>query len=468
MKAELYGSLIEYGKSGVYPFHMPGHKRQSARFSMADPYSFDLTEIDGFDNLHEAGGLIEGVQEKARRLYEAEESHLLVNGSTGGILAAVSAAFRPKDRVLVARNCHKSVYHALELNDLRPVYIWPDRDDRDGFFLDIKPERVARALERWPDIKGMILTSPTYEGVVSDIGKIGKQIHDHGGVCIVDEAHGAHLGLHPYFPASAVSGGADVVIQSLHKTMPALTQTGLLHVRGDRIDRVRLRRMLAVYQTSSPSYVLMASADQCLSWALDKGGEAFALYAERLDGLRKTLRGLSHIRLSEIPGADPSKLVLSAEETDMSGKCFYDRLRLAYGLQMEMVCGNYVLAMTSPADTDEGFARLIVALKAIDGECKAVGAQGGRAPEHEGSFTCPELTPGEASGKPARKRRLSEAVGYLAGDYIYQYPPGIPLLVPGEKIDRDIRGRMEQIAASGQELHGGYDGSDKTVTVIDG
>lgn len=467
MKAQLYESLIEYSESNAYPFHMPGHKRQADRFSMLNPYQFDLTEIDGFDNLHEADGLIAKVQEKAEKLYGSGESRLLVNGSSGGILAAIATAFHPGDWVLVARNCHKSVYHALEINRLRPVYIWPEKNREYGFFMDISAENVKEALKRWPRIKGMILTSPTYEGIVSDIRQISKIIHDHGGICIVDEAHGAHLGQYSYFPESSIKGGADMVIQSLHKTMPALTQTGLIHVQGDQVDRRRLGKMLSTYQTSSPSYVLMASVDQCLTWALSEGKEAFEVYADRLGRLRQAIHRLKHIRMPEIVGADPSKLVLSVEGTNLSGKAFYDCLREDHHLQMEMVCGSYVLAMTSVCDTEEGFRRLFYALKAIDGKIMEGNIRFWNVTESfREPFSCPLMPPGEAAERPVEKVTLSQAIGHLSGDYIYQYPPGIPILAPGEPIDASICLQMKQVLEAGQMLHGGYDPEQDQMVVI--
>ena len=188
---KLYDKLIEYSKSRAYPFHMPGHKRQM--MVMENPYNFDLTEIDGFDNLHEAEDLLKEAQEQAARLYGSEESHFMVNGSTGGILSAIAGVTHRGDRVLVARNCHTSVYHGIELNGLRPVYLWPELDRELGIYGGITREMVEAMLETYPDIRAVIFTSPTYEGLLSDVRGICDAAHARGIPCIVDEAHGAHL-----------------------------------------------------------------------------------------------------------------------------------------------------------------------------------------------------------------------------------------------------------------------------------
>ena len=252
---QAYMKYLTYGKSDVYPFHMPGHKRKSLSFP--NPYEIDITEIDGFDNLHYATGMIKEAEVRGAELYHSKRCFFLVNGSTCGLLAAISAATRRGDKVLVARNCHKAVYHALYMNELQAEYLYPSIT-KNGIQGQITAEQVQESLYENPDAVAVILTSPTYEGIVSDVAKIAEVCHEHGIPLIVDEAHGAHFGFGGGFPENAVKLGADAVIMSLHKTLPSFTQTALLHLTSDLIDEKRVERYLSIYETSSPSYIFMA------------------------------------------------------------------------------------------------------------------------------------------------------------------------------------------------------------------
>ena len=270
----LLTNLEKLRDSDMYPCHMPGHKRTGNPI-----FGIDITEIDAFDNLYHATGILKEAKERAAQLYQSKESYYLVNGSTCGILVAIFSAFKPGDTVIVARNCHKAVYHAIEIRGLRPIYLYPETDDEYDISVGIKAEQVKEVLERNKDlnnhpnrIKGMILTSPTYEGLVSEIKEIAALIHNEGGILVVDEAHGAHLGFDERFPESAVKQGADLVIQSLHKTLPSMTQTALLHRATDRIDERRVNKYLSTFQTTSPSYIFMAMMDECIRTLGEKKG----------------------------------------------------------------------------------------------------------------------------------------------------------------------------------------------------
>ena len=217
----LYERLKNYGESDHYGFHMPGHKRQTGIPGMEKLYQIDVTEIEGFDDLHHPRGILKEAQERAARVFQAEETHFLINGSTVGILSALAGVTRRGDTVLVARNCHKSVYHAIYMKELKPVYLYPGFDQETGLNTQISPEDVRRALKADSTIRAVVIVSPTYEGIVSDVEKIGEEAHARGIPLIVDEAHGAHFGFHPYFPGNSNTKGADLVVQSLHKTLPS-------------------------------------------------------------------------------------------------------------------------------------------------------------------------------------------------------------------------------------------------------
>ncbi len=446
--------LIAYAKSDIYPFHMPGHKRQMQE--EADPYAIDITEIDGFDNLHDAEAILAEAQQRAAALYGAGKSYYLINGSTCGILSAVSAATRRDGTILMARNCHKAVYHAAYLRNLTTRYLYPVIT-RFGIQGVITPESVEEALRGDAKIQAVILTSPTYDGVVSDIRSIAEITHRYQVPLIVDEAHGAHFGFDPYFPETAVRLGADLVIQSMHKTLPSMTQTALLHVCSDRIDTRVLERFLNIYETSSPSYVLMAGMDRCIRLLLERGTELFSAYATQLKTFYQNVDKLHKIEVFrgwELPETecfrfDPSKLVISATGCGLTGQQLYQILLEKYGLQMEMCSGEYVLAMTSFCDTGEGYERLFAALLEIEAENSTAFIDTSMDAPVGGSDLTGFISRiykknekqseiAQAVDLPGEEIELAAAVGRIAGDYVYLYPPGIPLLVPGEVINDQI------------------------------
>lgn len=458
----LYEKLEAYGKSDYYGFHMPGHKRNSDVTRANLPYGIDITEIEGFDNLHHAEEIIREAEVRAASMYHAEETHYLINGSTAGILSAVMGCTKKGGKILMARNCHKSVYHAVFLNELRPVYIYPEFDETMELNMAVSPEKIERLLEEHKEVQAVVLTSPTYDGVLSDIERISEIVHQKKIPLIVDEAHGAHFGFHPYFPENANTKGADVVIHSLHKTLPALTQTALIHLNGTRIDRRKIRNYLHIFQTSSPSYVLMASMDECLRMVAEQGDVLFETYVKNLESKRGELKKLKHIRLMETEEFDRSKLVLSVKDTILkkenrvfTGKMLYERLLLEYHLQMEMAAGSYVIAMTSIGDTKEGMDRLLSALFEIDEELEKNSEKEKRyyLPRQEQVLTSFEV---EGMRRMENVKSLSwkESAGFISMEYAYLYPPGIPLIVPGERITKETAAMLVDYQNKGFSVEG--------------
>ena len=335
----LYDKLIAYSASDFYGFHMPGHKRQKLT-GAGLPYEIDITEIEGFDDLHHARGVLKEAQERAGTLYGAE-TRFLVNGSTAGVLAGVLGCTCRGDEILMARNCHKSAYHAVTLQGLKSRYLYPKYDKELGIYTEIRPEDVREFLSGNSGIRAVLIVSPTYDGVISDIRAIADAAHEYGIPLIVDEAHGAHLGMHPYFYGGAIAAGADVVIHSIHKTLPSLTQTALLHVQGNLADREKIYRHLDMLQSSSPSYVLMASIDACINLLEGEKDQLFDAYVERLEKARGRLRELKNLRLVETEHYDRSKIVISVNDTGLSGADLDRILRDRYHLEMEMAAGGY-------------------------------------------------------------------------------------------------------------------------------
>ena len=371
----LYDKLIEYAASGIYPMHMPGHKRNAQYLPRGLPYDIDITEIQDFDDLHDPRGVLRETAETAAELYGSEKAFLLVNGSTVGILAAVGAHTKRGDKILIADNCHRSVSNAAALFGLEPVYITPETDEDSGISCSIDPAAVSSALNDAKDIKLIVITSPTYEGVISDIRSISCIAHKRGIPLLADEAHGAHLGFSKKFPGEAIRAGADIAVMSLHKTLPALTQCSLLHLSGEYASKDETARMLSILQTSSPSYVLMASIDACLRFLISRKDEVFREYGKNLDNFSNSIAALKHLSVLQHgsdkprPGFyafDPGKLVISTKKTAISGAALMDILRAEYKIELELARAGYAVAMTSVCDRPEGFIRLANALLAID------------------------------------------------------------------------------------------------------
>lgn len=466
--------LEAYAKSDYYPFHMPGHKRKP--LAMPNPYTIDITEIDGFDNLHGAKGILKEAQNRAATLYGARQSYYLINGSTCGILAGISAAVKPKGTLLMARNVHKAVYHAAYLRNLSTEYLNPSVTEF-GIQGAITPKEVRQKLEENPNIGAVIITSPTYEGIVSDVETIAKIVHEYKIPFIVDEAHGAHFGFHEAFPQTAVKLGADIVIQSMHKVLPSLTQTALLHLNSDYVSKENIEKYLDIYETSSPSYVLMAGMEKCIRLLKDEGQQRFLIYADRLKEFYQKTEALSHIHImrkedfsdEEIYNLDASKIVISVRNTDMTGSRLYQLLLEKYHLQMEMVSGFYVLGMTSIMDSKEGFDRLYQALKEIDETIHPAEYRDIDTVSFLRQFYTPrekKLELWEAMELTVTSVSFDEAVGKISGTYVYLYPPGIPVLLPGEVIDSECIKNIQKSLKLRLNLQGISDIINERINIV--
>ena len=490
--------LTEYAGSDAYPFHMPGHKRREIPDGIPggfpDPYGIDITEIDGFDNLHHAEGILKDAMETVAAIYGADRSWYLVNGSTCGILSAVFAATENGGKILTARNCHKAVYHAICLNRLEAEYLYPEEITEFRINGGIRAEDVRKALEKDAmrcagnsgDVRGKItkiqavlITSPTYEGVVSDIRAIADAAHEYGIPLIVDEAHGAHLEYADQchsFPKSALEYGADIVIQSLHKTLPCFTQTAILHVKGKLVDQDRISRYLSMFQTSSPSYLFMAGMERCIRYMDGDGRNEMIRYEKRLERFMERMEGLQVLEVLDreicgkyrtVAGWDPSKIVVSTMRAeDFHGEELAETLRRKYHLEMEMTAPEYVIAMTSLMDTEEGFERLGTALLGIDGVLRRR-MESGR--KEKAASETPEGLESKLS-HPVRRMLICEAmdadtertafqdtVGKVSAEFVYLYPPGIPIIAPGEVFTDAIVEKIMAYKAAGLLVQGPAD-----------
>lgn len=475
MEQPILSGLTAYNTEGCYPWHMPGHKRRLNTIFpdiVENPFSIDVTEVGDLDEFHDPHGIISEAMNRAAEVYGSHKSYYLVNGSTCGIMAALSAVCRPGDKLIVARNCHKSVYNAIRLLQLRPIYIMPEWNEKLGMFGGVSPEQVRKMVKQYADAKCVMLVSPTYEGVVSDVEKIAKIVHKAGVPLIVDEAHGAHFEFmsnvnetisttnYKNIPNPAIRLGADIVIESLHKTLPAMTQCAILHEKSNIVDTERLEEYLSIYQSTSPSYVFLATTEACIEKMNYERDGLFIIYKELLSEYRKRFAQLSHIHLVEESdfkkqsacGYDDGKLVFSVKDCGyerdgeiiaMTGTKLGTILQEEYGQMMEMAAGNYVIAMTSVADSKEAFESLYLAMESIDAQLTDV-EQSADTILYK---TLPEHKMNIAEAREHKRVDISfeDAIGKISGSYIYVYPPGIPIVTPGEVLSLDV---MQEIKAA--------------------
>lgn len=439
--------LLEYSKTDMYPFHMPGHKR--IMIEDYNPYQIDITEIEGFDNLHNASEILKSSQQRAADLYGSKQAYYLINGSTCGILAAISASTQKGDKILVARNCHKAVYNAIFLRELSPIYIYPKITDV-KIQGKIESQQVKKVLDENPDVKAVIITSPTYDGIVSDVEEISKIVHNYDIPLIVDQAHGAHFGLDDRMPESAIKLGADAVIVSVHKTLPAFTQTALLHICSNRISQKKIKKYLGIYETSSPSYILMAGIESSIRHLSEKGEELFAELDKKLDDFYNGVENLKNIKVltkkdftsDEAYDFDRTKIIMLTEKCGISGEELLRILHNDYHIELEMAAGNYALALSTIMDTKEGFERLMHALIEIDDKLSynENDRKKNKIPDTSIYYRSmkKEYEIHEAGEMEVENVDYDAAVGKVSGEFIYIYPPGIPLIVPGEVISADF------------------------------
>ena len=467
---------------------MPGHKQKTIDFS--NLYSLDITEIEGFDNLHHPEGILKEAQQRAADLYGAKETFYLINGSTAGILTAISAAMPRLGTILMSRNSHRSAYHAAYLRGLETVYLLPAATEF-GISGSISPAHVAKALEDLPQIAAVFITSPTYDGITSDIRTIAEIVHAYDLPLIVDEAHGAHLTFSDELPESALDCGADLVIQSLHKTLPSFTQTALLHINSDRIDRDAVQRFLSIYQSSSPSYLLMTSMDQCVRFMAAKGQEQMEKYIVQLKSFYQEAEALKHLKIFEKSGLseeicfdhDFSKILISVGNSDLTGQKLFHKLLNTYHLQMEMCAGHYAIALTSLMDSPEGFQRLKHALLEMDKNISLSARKskpssgiiyGSKKPGHSKLLTSndiyqnpkPQMPIALAMEQPSESLALKASTGHISQEFVYLYPPGIPLIAPGEILTGKLLSIVEQCQNQGLSVEGFSDPNGKTIQVV--
>lgn len=501
----IYSKLKSYGDSDFYPYHMPGHKRKKLTDPLKDIADIDITEIYDFDNLADPTGILKNVQDSLADYLGVEKSYFLVNGSTVGILAAISAVVPKGGKLLLARNAHKSTYNSMCIRDIEPTYIYPNIIEGLNICEAVSADQIAHALaadrvdcsgfDESDDydivsrpIDAVIVVSPTYEGRIADIKAIAEIVHSYGIPLIVDEAHGAHLGFVSGtgdnaggiegYTKSACQLGADIVIQSLHKTIPAPTQTAVMHINSDLVDIDAVEKYLHVYQTSSPSYVLMAAMEASINYMKEFGADKLSFLRDKYCQLINDINSTC-IYIEALPYEkgiqDPGKFIFSGRKAGLTGKALTDILRRDYHLEFEMCVREYVLAIFTVADEADAYDRLRDALISIDKKIQ------NDATNFKKSFCDFELSQesiclknvclknetvipmSAAWDMKGEYKALKDAEGCCANDFIGLYPPGTPILVPGERITSQHVENLNNYIECGYEVTGVVDGQIRVI-----
>ncbi|MGL5918793.1 MAG: aminotransferase class I/II-fold pyridoxal phosphate-dependent enzyme, partial [Cetobacterium sp.] len=451
-----------YAKRDIIPFHVPGHKRGKGMdkefydFMGPNPFSIDVTIFKMVDGLHNPKSCIKEAQELAADAYGAKKTFFAVNGTSGAIQAMIMSVVKPGEKILVPRNVHKSVSGGIILSGSIPVYMNPEVDDELGIAHGVRPEVVENMLKQHPDTKAVLIINPTYYGAATDIKRIADIVHSYDIPLIVDEAHGAHLHFHEELPMSAIDAGADICCQSTHKIIGAMTQMSMLHVNSTRVDVNRIQQILSILHTTSPSYPLMASLDCARRQIATEGRELLTRTLKLARDLRAEVNKIPGIFSfgKEIVGRygihdfDDTKLSISARDLGLTGFELETLLVDDYNIQVELSDFYNVLGLVTLGDDESSTGAFLEALKDISkrffGKGKTIGESVGKMPAIPESV----LIPREAFYSQNNKVKFLESEGKICAEMIMAYPPGIPVITPGERITKETIAYIQNLKAA--------------------
>lgn len=475
----LFDALMEYVNRDTIPFHVPGHKKgvgmdeEFKKFIGENPLKIDVTVFKLVDSLHHPTGPIKKAQELAADAYGSEASFFSIHGTSGAIQAMVMSVVNDGDKIIIPRNVHKSITSGIILSGAIPVYMQPELDKKVGIAHGVTPETVEATLKSNPDAKAVLIINPTYYGVATNIKKIAEIVHSYNIPLIVDEAHGPHLGFNSKLPMSAIEAGADICSQSTHKIIGAMTQCSLLHVCTNRIDVHKVQQILSLLQTTSPSYVLMASLDCARRQIALHGEELLDKAIELANYARKEINKIEGFYCfgDEIlgrPGCyamDPTKITITCRDLGITGYDLEMILADKYHIQMELADLYNVLAVGSFGDTRESIDALINALKEISSDYLG---KGNRKADFIDFPDIPEQVqiPREAFTSIKTPVLLKDSVGYISGEFLMAYPPGIPILCPGERITKEIIDYIQELKDVGLYVQGTEDPKVEYINVV--
>lgn len=469
MKKTIINELSEIVDKDLISFHVPGHKlgkiydRLGYTSIIEKIYKMDTTEIIGTDNLHLPEGIIRKSQQRASEAFKSDYTYYLINGTTCGIQASIMAICSPKDKLIVNRDCHQSVINGCILGDIKPVYINSNINKENNIINGVNINEVINVINSNLDAKVILLTYPTYYGCTYDLKTICDYAHNKNMIVIIDEAHGAHLGLSDELPQTALEQGADIVIQSTHKTLPSFTQSSMIHTKGNRVDNNRLEVNLRMIQSSSPSYTLMASLELAVDIYINSGKE---LMNELLFNIYKFKDNIKNrIPMNIYNDYDKTKIFIESKKLGLTGYKLEEVLRYKYNIQVEL--SNYygILLICTIGNISKDFDILEKALIDIYNKCNdEIYIEEIIYPK---DIPIQALTPREAFYKPKKSVKIYESVGKISGEYIIPYPPGISLLSPGEIISKDIIDYILYCSKKGMSVNGIKDSSLEFIQIID-
>ncbi|MDR1695263.1 MAG: aminotransferase class I/II-fold pyridoxal phosphate-dependent enzyme [Endomicrobium sp.] len=468
-KAPLFDTLMAHAKRDVVSFHCPGHKngrsidKELKDYTGEETYKFDVTVFDEVDSLHDPVGPIKKAQELMAEAYGVRNSFFLVNGTSVGNIAMFLAACDPGDSIIVSRSSHKSIMAGVVLSGVWPIWIQPKIDQNLDIIFNSTYEQIKDALDRYPEAKAVFVTSPTYNGITTELSKIVDLCHRRGKIVLVDEAHGPHLIFNEQFPESAVDAGADLCVQSTHKILSAISQGSVLHFNSKIVDINRVKKVVSMLQTTSPNYLTLASIDLARRQAVLKGGEMF-------DGVIKAAQwGRTYINSNissmkcftrkEIQklgfDLDVTKLTVNVTKTGLSGYEIESILAKEYNIQLDYADIFNLVAIMGIGSDKSDVEAFVSALSEINK--KYHGKQKNWILQIPSLATEMVMVPREVYLSNSTKRiALNKSVGHVAAQTLTPYPPGIPVLIPGERITKEICDYLidmssKDIRISGQE-----------------
>lgn len=462
-------SILEYlesfNENKIVPMHMPGHKRNINKEYLKELRAdLDITEISGADDLHNPTGIIKESLERARKLYGVKDLFYLINGSTSGNLSGIKSLTKRGDHVLVARNSHKSIYNSIELLGLNPTFLYPDFVEGENFLGSIDPLEVKMKLDENKKIKLVIITSPTYEGVISDIKSISEICHERGVKLFVDEAHGAHFGMGYAFQKSATDLGADMCVKSLHKTLSAHTSTSILLNNCEDLSREDIQRQINIFETTSPSYLLIASIDSLILDLIENGKNSFNDWKDMCNEFKEELKDLKYLtcidfgedKYKNVFDYDITRFVISTKDTNISGIKLSSML-LDRNIELEMSSLKYAIAMTGMGETRENLRLFKDALYDIDKNIKEEKSNNNFDRMIYEDFKR-ALPVWKACDSNKEFVKIEDSIGRIIGENIWAYPPGIPLITPGEVISESFVEQIRRLKDKNININSDYKG----------
>ena len=482
MNLPLLKALTKSARRSHSAFYAPGHKQGKGASSeilellSKSVFIADLPELPELDNLFAPEGVIHAAQELAAQTFGASRTWFLVNGSTCGIMAGILATCGEGDKIILPRNIHQSAIAGLVLSGAIPVWIEPEYDFQSGLAYNVTPQAVERALNEHPDTKAVMVLHPTYQGICSNLQAIADLTHQYNIPLLVDEAHGAHFAFHPDLPPSALSSGADLTVQSTHKVLSAMTQASMLHIRGDRISPAKISKALQLVESTSPSYLLLASLDAARHQMATEGRELMArtldLALEARNGIAN-LPNLSILDPNTKPGChsfDLTRLTVDVSQLNMTGFEADEILHEQLNVTCELPLLHHLTFIISLGNTHQDIQNLIQSLARLSCYPGEPVPQSPSPPVPQSSsppvLQSPPISPRQAYFAPTETIPIEQSIARLCGELICPYPPGIPLLMPGETITIKAIEYLKQIAIAGGTITGCNDPSFQTIQVI--